>query len=100
MPNAVLVTGATGQQGGAAISALLSRDTQGIFSPILAVTRNPNSDSAKALAAKSNRIKLVQGNLDNPEALFGAAEKISGQPIQALFSVQVRTSLSAIALAV
>lgn len=89
MPNAVLITGATGQQGGAAIAALLERDTQGLVSPILAVTRNPNSESAKALAAKSDRIKLVQGNLDNPEALFAEAEKIAGGPLHSVFSVQV-----------
>ena len=84
LDKAILVTGATGKQGGALIAALLSHNAP--FT-ILAVTRNPESPSAQKLAAKSPRIKLVKGNLDDLPALFGAAKAISPQ-IWGVFSVQ------------
>ena len=42
----ITVIGATGQQGGAVIDALLKQRV-----PIRAVTRNPNGDKARALVA-------------------------------------------------
>ena len=62
----VLVTGATGKQGGAVIRELLSR---GGFK-IRALTRKPESDAAKALASKG--IELVTGDLDNADSLATA----------------------------
>ncbi|KIW04620.1 uncharacterized protein PV09_04367 [Verruconis gallopava] len=86
MSRTVLVTGATGKQGGAVVDALLAQKDQNWT--ILAVTRNPNSEAAQKLAAKSFNVKLVEGNLDNVPDLFDAAQKISG-PIWGVFSVQV-----------
>ncbi|KAI0844546.1 NAD(P)-binding protein [Daldinia vernicosa] len=87
MSKVLLITGATGKQGGAVISALLDQDP-GKFT-ILAVTRDVNSISAKNLAQKSPSIKLVQGNLDNVPSLFNEARKIHPQPIWGVYSVQV-----------
>lgn len=81
MSKSILVTGATGKQGGAVIRALLAAGTD---ANILAVTRNLSSESAKALAAQSSKIKLVQGDLDDPSSIF----KSAGLPIWGVFSVQ------------
>jgi len=64
MSKVLVVCGATGKQGGAVIDALLD-DPQGRsqFS-ILAVTRDPNSASAKRLAGKSAAISLLKGTLN------------------------------------
>ena len=67
-PRTLLVTGATGKQGGALINALLSSQPTPPFN-IAALTRNRTSNSAKALAARP-RISLVEGNLDDPEPVF------------------------------
>lgn len=88
MSRAILVTGATGKQGGALIKALLA-DKAGFH--ILAVTRDSNSASAKRLAAKSSDITLVQGDLNDTEAIFKTAEQATSHPIWGVFSVQVRT---------
>lgn len=81
----ILVTGATGKQGSAAINALLAVSTP--FS-ILAVTRNPSSPAAQALAAKSPLIKLVPGNLDDVPNLFSDALQINNNtPIWGVFAV-------------
>lgn len=82
----ILVTGATGKQGGAVINALLAEDAD---MEILAVTRNPQSGAAKKLAKKSPKIKIVQGNLDDPVGIFGNACQVSSEPIWGVFSVQV-----------
>ncbi|KAL1407601.1 hypothetical protein Q8F55_007034 [Vanrija albida] len=74
MSRSILVTGATGKQGGAVVDALL--ENLGDFN-ILAVTRDPSSDAAKALAAKSTSIKLVKGDLNHAPALFAAAKAAS-----------------------
>lgn len=92
MPRSILVTGATGQQGGAVVDNLLEPASD--FS-ILAVTRDPESASAKRLAAKSPTIKLVKGNLDNVPALFESAKAASPEGIWGVFSVQVPGKLDA-----
>ena len=64
-----LITGATGRQGGAVVRALLDR----AVSPqpnILAVTRNPDSGSAKRLAALSSNVSLVKGDLEDSASIF------------------------------
>lgn len=70
----VLVTGATGNQGGAVIKALL---VSLALHPnpnlsILALSRSTNSPKALALAAKSSQMTLIQGDLDKPAAIFEA----------------------------
>ncbi|KAI1338229.1 NAD(P)-binding protein [Xylariaceae sp. FL0016] len=84
---AVLVTGATGKQGGSVINALLNQSSTK-FS-ILAVTRDATSASAQRLAAKSPTIELVQGNLDDVSAIFKEAHKLCREPVWGVYSVQV-----------
>ncbi|PYH84662.1 NAD(P)-binding protein [Aspergillus uvarum CBS 121591] len=83
--NAVLITGATGKQGGSVIRNLLAKNAP---FDILAVTRNAQSPSAQKLAQQSPRIKLVEGNLDDPAALFRSAKTGSSAPIWGVYSVQ------------
>lgn len=83
----ILVTGATGKQGSSVINALLAAKTQ---FQILALTRNVSSPSAKALAAKSSNVILVEGNLDDADSIFRNAQKVTSLPIWGVFSVQVR----------
>lgn len=83
----IIVTGATGKQGGALIDALLSSPKSEEYL-LLAVTRNPESGSAKKLADKG--VKLVKGDMDDVPALFVAAKEVAGAPIWGVFSVQVR----------
>ncbi|KAF4925687.1 NmrA-like family domain-containing protein 1 [Colletotrichum viniferum] len=87
MSRALLITGATGKQGGAVINALLARQPSDFL--LLAVTRNAKSASAKSLAAKSKNIKLVEGDLDATPALFASAKAAAGTvPLWGVFSVQ------------
>lgn len=86
MAKSILVTGATGKQGGAVIDALLEANSG---FEILAVTRDASSAAAKIIAAKSTSVKLVQGNLDDLETLFQDAESQVDGPIWGVFSVQV-----------
>lgn len=86
MSRAILVTGATGKQGGALIKALLA-ENRGF--QILAVTRDTNSPSAQRLAAKSSDITLIQGDFGDTEAIFKAAEQAAtSNTIWGVFSVQ------------
>ncbi|KAI4716539.1 NAD(P)-binding protein [Aureobasidium sp. EXF-10727] len=87
MSKALLITGATGKQGGATIDALISSPSHTTDYTILAVTRNPSSASAQALQTKSPSIKLVAGDLNDVPAVFAAAEAIH-KPIHGVFSVQ------------
>ncbi|CAF3503139.1 hypothetical protein SNK04_006399 [Fusarium graminearum] len=88
MSRAILITGATGKQGGAVINALLAKSSSEFL--LLAVTRNKESASAKNLAAKSSNIKLVEGDLDSIPALFQAAKRAAGTvPIWGVYSVQL-----------
>jgi uncharacterized protein YbjT (DUF2867 family) len=85
MANAILITGATGKQGGAVINALLSAPDISDIS-IFALTRNPESGGSKSLVAKApERITLIKGNLDDCDAIFKAASK----PIKGVFSVSM-----------
>ncbi|MEU8891677.1 NmrA/HSCARG family protein [Streptomyces sp. NPDC048442] len=72
----VLVTGATGQQGGATARELVrrGRDTA-------ALVRDPQSKAARALAGLG--VRLVQGDLDDEASLRSAMEGVHG-----VFSVQ------------
>ncbi|KAF7592529.1 hypothetical protein BBP40_012753 [Aspergillus hancockii] len=82
---AVLITGATGKQGGSVIRNLIEKDAP---FQILAVTRNIESSSAQKLAQKSSRVILVEGNLDDPEAIFKNAKAKISTPIWGVHSVQ------------
>jgi len=72
----ILVTGATGQQGGATARELLSAGHS-----VHAMTRNPDGEAAQALAAAG--ATLVQGNFDDEGSLKAALEGMWG-----VFSVQ------------
>ncbi|TEY35175.1 hypothetical protein BOTCAL_0600g00010 [Botryotinia calthae] len=82
MTNTFLITGATGKQGGAAIDALLSATGSSDIT-IFALTRNVESPAAEKLAKKSDKIKLLQGDLNDCPAIFEAAP----QPIKSVFCV-------------
>lgn len=56
---------------------------------ILAVTRDVNSASAKKIAQKSPNITLIQGNLDDPAAIFENVKRQISTPVWGVFSVQV-----------
>jgi uncharacterized protein YbjT (DUF2867 family) len=65
----VLVTGATGKQGGADVNALLSSSIAP-FITMFAPTRDVESQSAKKLSSKSKNIRLVKGQMEDAHALF------------------------------
>jgi uncharacterized protein YbjT (DUF2867 family) len=72
----ILITGATGKQGGAIARALAGKGFK-----IRALTRKPESDAAKALAKTG--AEIVQGDLDNEASLKKALQGVWG-----VFSVQ------------
>lgn len=76
-PAPVLVTGATGRQGGATARALLSAGV-----PVRALVRDPDTDRARAVAALG--AELVTGDLRDPGSLVRAA-----RGARAVFSVQM-----------
>lgn len=82
----ILVTGATGKQGGALIKNLIKKNAP---FQILAVTRNTQSASAQKLLKDSKNVTLVQGDLDSPSEIFKNAQQQTSQPIWGVFSVQV-----------
>jgi uncharacterized protein YbjT (DUF2867 family) len=67
----VLVTGATGRQGGAVASRLLSKGYK-----VRAMTRKPESAKAKVLEAQG--AEVVRGDLDDPPSLERALEDVWG----------------------
>lgn len=86
MPHNLLITGATGKQGGGVIRHLLNNPS---FT-LLALTRNASSPSAQKLASKGDNIKLVQGDQNDVPDLFKSAQAaVNGEPIWGVFSVQV-----------
>jgi uncharacterized protein YbjT (DUF2867 family) len=86
----ILVTGATGKQGGAVVDALLALPKPEQFK-ILAVTRDPGSAAAQRLTDKSPSIILVKGDMDDVPALFAQAKEAlspTSEDIWGVFSVQ------------
>jgi len=72
----ILVTGATGHQGGAVAQELLAKKHR-----VAAMTRKPDSPAAQALAKRG--AKLIQGDLDDPASLDQALAGVWG-----VFAVQ------------
>lgn len=71
-PRKFLVCGATGQQGGAVVKALVAEH----FSypiEILALTRNPTSAAAKKLETLDPKVSLLAGDLSDVPAIFESA---------------------------
>ncbi|KAF2156740.1 NAD(P)-binding protein [Myriangium duriaei CBS 260.36] len=85
MSKAILITGATGNQGGALINTLTSTPNN---LQIIAVTRNPESASAQKIASKSSNIKVIKGDLNDVPAIFAAAKEVNSN-IWGVYSVQL-----------
>ncbi|KAK5047329.1 hypothetical protein LTR84_006851 [Exophiala bonariae] len=86
----VLVFGATGKQGSAAIDALLAgANKDNLPLNILAVTRDRTSRGSQALAQKSN-VSIIEGDLANVESIFDQATA-DGRPVWGVFGVQVNS---------
>ncbi|MEU9065257.1 NmrA family NAD(P)-binding protein, partial [Streptomyces sp. NPDC048430] len=67
----IAVFGATGQQGGAVVDALLDRKAR-----VRALVRNPQSDRAQALAARG--VELAAIRADDPASLTAALATVEG----------------------
>jgi uncharacterized protein YbjT (DUF2867 family) len=72
----ILITGATGRQGGAVIRNMLGKGWK-----LRALTRNPQSQNAKALTSQG--VEVTQGDLEDPASLDQAARGAYG-----VYSVQ------------
>ncbi len=72
----ILVTGATGHQGGAVLKHLRERGF-----PVRALTRDPSQEKARKLVGQGT--ELVRGDLDDPASLIGALDGCYG-----VYSVQ------------
>lgn len=72
----ILVTGATGQQGGAVARQLLARGVQ-----VLALVRDPSKGAAKEIERRGAR--LQRGDLNDPASITAALKGVDG-----VFSVQ------------
>lgn len=72
MAKLITVFGATGQQGGGVVQGLL---TAGKFK-VRGVTRNPDSEKAKALKEKG--VEVVKGDLDDGESIKSALDGACG----------------------
>ena len=67
----ILVTGATGQQGGALARLLLQKKNE-----VYALIRNTEPESPKAQNLRNLGAKLIKGDLDNPDSLEQATNGI------------------------
>ncbi|MCJ1290594.1 hypothetical protein MMC34_002134 [Xylographa carneopallida] len=86
MSKPILITGATGKQGGAVLRALLAHPSYSPTThPIYAVTRDTSSASATRLAALSPSIQLIAGDMNNTPAIFSSLPT----PPWGVFSVQL-----------
>ncbi len=78
----VLVTGATGKQGGGVARALLSHGRR-----VRILTRNPDSAAARALVALG--AETSKGDMGSPDSLHAAMRSVTGvfsmQPIDGAF---------------
>jgi uncharacterized protein YbjT (DUF2867 family) len=70
-PRSILITGATGQQGGATLRNLLGKGFD-----LRALTRKPDGPAATHLAGQG--VTVVEGNLDDPAALVRALKGVWG----------------------
>lgn len=73
----ILVTGATGHQGGAVLRHLRAQNF-----PVRALTRDPDQPAARALIQQSG-VEVVRGDMDDPASLSRALDGVDG-----VFSVQ------------
>lgn len=103
-PKTLLITGATGNQGGALLRALLSPTTTPSQPfEILALTRDPTTPSAQSLLTlplpEHTTLTLIRGTLSDPTALFATALSASStKSIWGVYSVQAKPPNSDISL--
>lgn len=89
----ILIIGATGQQGRAVLSALLSNSEPPKTNlQVVAVTRDPSSSTAKKLATHSN-VQVIAGDLSDPDAIFADAKRAVAAPIWGVYHVQVNSGV-------
>jgi uncharacterized protein YbjT (DUF2867 family) len=88
MSRSILVTGATGRQGGGLIKTLLASPDASIIH-IFALSRNPQS--LAAIKLKEQGVTIIQGDLNDVPAIFKSQE-LAEQPLWGVFSVQVQIS--------
>jgi uncharacterized protein YbjT (DUF2867 family) len=85
-PVTILISGATGKQGRAVITALLRAQTD---AQILALTRSADSPSVKDLA-KNHNVKIVEGSFDDPADVL-----VKAGTVDQFFLMTTPTSFSA-----
>lgn len=85
-PKTILVTGATGKQGGALIDSILASKDASSFN-LIAVTRDVTSARARKLASRPG-VSVIQGDLSHAAGLFEAA----ALPVWGVYSVQTNSS--------
>ncbi|ESK87026.1 hypothetical protein Moror_11986 [Moniliophthora roreri MCA 2997] len=89
---AVLISGATGRQGHAAIAHLSKNN----HFRILALTRNADSSSARELETDFPSIEIVEGDLNNPDSIrriFDDEKEKEGTGIWGVFNVMAYPGL-------
>ncbi len=91
-PLSILVTGATGRQGGALARQLLYQGYR-----VVALTRRPDSPAAQAL--RQLGAEVVQGDLENPASLEAAARAVDTlfamtTPFEAGIDAEVRQGMN------
>jgi uncharacterized protein YbjT (DUF2867 family) len=79
MADLIAVVGATGKQGGAVVDALLGRGAS-----VRALTRNPRSERARALAGRG--VEVVTADAEDPAATRAALEGVSALSLMTTFS--------------
>lgn len=82
----VLVTGATGKQGGALIDNILASSQADSFN-IVAVTRDVTSRKAQKLATYPN-VTVIEGDISNADDIFNKAG-----PVWGVYSVQINSDV-------
>ncbi|KAJ9145345.1 NAD(P)-binding domain [Pleurostoma richardsiae] len=87
----LLITGATGKQGGALITSLVGSPSTASLFTIVAVSRDPASPSAKRLAALGPHVSVLAGDLADPADLLRRAEAAAGSPVWGVYSVQINS---------
>jgi uncharacterized protein YbjT (DUF2867 family) len=90
MSKAILVTGATGKQGGALVSALLDGPDADNFR-VIALTRTATGAAAKKLADRG--VELIQGDLNDVPDVFQKAQELAGGRIWGVFAVLVSDAI-------
>jgi hypothetical protein len=88
MSKPILVTGATGRQGGGLIKTFLASPDASTFK-IFALSRNAKSPAAMKLKEKG--VSIIEGDLNNVPAIFKNSD-LTKEPLWGVFSVQVYES--------